>query len=110
MALSHADKLKHCVGCRDDFYNHDGRGMGGGKCWMLPKAKLVTRFKTHRDAMPAHYGSFEQVKVFQCKNGGGWYYPSTLPAFVKLEEVIGSPAWRRKTAVAEGRVRGRQKT
>lgn len=96
MGMREDDKVKLCVGCRDDFYNHGGRGLGGGRCWNLKGAKLVTRFRIHRDAMPAHHGSFEQMKVFACKNGEGWFYYEKLPDFVKLEDVINSPEWKKK--------------
>lgn len=29
---------KHCVGCRDNYYNHPPGGTG---CWSLPDAKMV---------------------------------------------------------------------
>ncbi len=35
---------KHdCVGCRDDYYNH-GNNSTTGECWLLKKAKMVTRY------------------------------------------------------------------
>lgn len=32
-----------CHGCRDDFYNRDGNGMGGNGCWMFKDAKVVNK-------------------------------------------------------------------
>lgn len=71
---------KHCAGCRDDFYN-DHNPMGVKKCWLLDKAKLVRRFRTHRDAMPATPGAFKEVEVPDCMNGNGWYYLKDVPSF-----------------------------
>lgn len=76
----------HCAGCRDDFYN-DHNPMGVKECWLLKKAELVIRYRTHRDAMPASKGAFTEVRVPNCMNGNGWYYRQTLPDFVKAEDV-----------------------
>ena len=48
------DPAKHCVGCRNDYYNHDGKGMGGGQCWNLPTAKLVKARDISIDAPPPY--------------------------------------------------------
>lgn len=43
---------KHCVGCRDDFYNGN-QGPGGSKeCWSFPKAKLIRRVAVHINQRP----------------------------------------------------------
>lgn len=81
-----------CAGCRDDFYNH-GHGAAlasgsGGECWLLKDARIVKRYRTHRDAMPASKGAFTEVHVPSCKNGNGWYYVRTLPDFVKASDVV----------------------
>jgi hypothetical protein len=34
---------KHCIGCRDDYYNHDNRSTTG-ECWRLRDARLVTKY------------------------------------------------------------------
>lgn len=39
--MNEEEKLKHCAGCHDDFYNH--RGEGTGRCWSLPTMKLEMR-------------------------------------------------------------------
>lgn len=75
----------HCRGCRDDFYN--GRNpMGVQKCWMLETAKLVTRYRIHRDTRPTEVGAFKRVKVPDCYNGSPWYYYKALPDFVSQSE------------------------
>lgn len=43
--MTKGEKLKHCAGCRDDFYNGNNP-MGVKECWMLKTAKIVTRYRT----------------------------------------------------------------
>jgi hypothetical protein len=40
--MTEQEKLKHCQGCRDDFYNQ-GDNSTTGRCWKLPDMKLVWR-------------------------------------------------------------------
>ena len=42
MALSKAEKLKRCVGCRENFYNGNN-DLGVKECWMLKTARSVER-------------------------------------------------------------------
>jgi hypothetical protein len=43
--------MKHCAGCRDDFYN--GRqNVGGTTCWSLADAKLIMRKAVHMNQVP----------------------------------------------------------
>ena len=84
--VGRAATVKDCRGCRDDFYN-DHNPMGVKQCWNLKEAKMVIRYRTHRDAMPASPGAFTEVRVPSCMNGNGWYYSRTLPDFVKRENV-----------------------
>ena len=42
---------KHCVGCRDNFYNGNNP-MGVKECWMLKDAKLIWKKEVHIDQMP----------------------------------------------------------
>jgi hypothetical protein len=101
-----ARKREHCRGCRNDYYNQGNNGMGGKGCWSLPSAKLVTRFRTHRDALPASPGAFEQVRVYQCYHAPPFYFQERVQDFVKAEDVINSPAWKRKQA-RDARIRER---
>jgi hypothetical protein len=39
---------KHCVGCRENFYNGNN-SLGIQECWMLKSAKLILRKAVHRD-------------------------------------------------------------
>lgn len=50
--------VKHCAGCKDDFYN--GKNPHGVKeCWMLKSAKLAPRLLIHIDQPPPYL----EVKV-----------------------------------------------
>jgi len=42
---------KHCVGCRDNFYNGNN-DLGVRQCWSLKSAKLVMRKEVHVDQVP----------------------------------------------------------
>lgn len=52
--MSKVDPAKHCPGCRDDYYNHGGRGMGGGQCWNLTSATLVKARDVPTDMPPPY--------------------------------------------------------
>ena len=47
---------KHCLGCYNDFYNHNNMGMnmatGKPECWMLKDAKIIWRKEVHIDQRP----------------------------------------------------------
>lgn len=49
--LSEQEKLKHCSGCEDDFYN-DKNPMGVKRCWGLENATLKLRKKVSVDQPP----------------------------------------------------------
>jgi hypothetical protein len=38
--MTKREKLKHCTGCRDNFYNGHN-DLGVSECWSLEKAKMV---------------------------------------------------------------------
>lgn len=51
--LSTKEKLKHCAGCHDNFYNcASNSGSSTGLCWSLPTMKLVLRKEVHIDQRP----------------------------------------------------------
>jgi hypothetical protein len=62
-------KLKHCVGCRDNFYN--GRG-DGQFCWLLDKAKLVKKKQVALDQRPPW--NQPPVKVLDCYRKQGYVF------------------------------------
>jgi len=46
-------KLKHCVGCHDNFYNCAAHsGSSTGLCWSLPSMKLILRKEVSIDQRP----------------------------------------------------------
>lgn len=78
------DKQKYCAGCGDDFYNHRGDGQ---KCWDLPKAKVVTRYKLGWWTQPDWKGAFAKVETLSCHHERGKFaFYEKLPDFVTQEE------------------------
>lgn len=77
---------KHCIGCRDDFYN-DKNPMGVKKCWGLKTAKMVTRFRIGTWTQPTQPYAFTKCKVPSCFHRDGEHYYEKLPSFVKAKEV-----------------------
>jgi hypothetical protein len=49
--MPESEKLGHCAGCHDDFYNQAGNS-SGGRCWMLAKMTLVQRKEVSIDQRP----------------------------------------------------------
>ena len=45
--------VKHCEGCRDDFYNGNNP-YGVKECWHLKTATLAPRLLIHFDRMPPY--------------------------------------------------------
>lgn len=45
-----------CLGCIDDFYNHDGNSFTG-QCWCLDSAVMKKVRLVHVDEMPPHRGT-----------------------------------------------------
>lgn len=68
-----ADKQRYCSGCRNDYYNHDGNGMNGGKCWSLKDAEVVTRYKIGWWTQPLNAQCFTKVKTLDCHSAPGKY-------------------------------------
>ncbi len=72
---------KHCHGCRNDFYNCEGANLAPGRrCWSMDTAKLVRRFRIHRDMPTVSPGAFVEVKVPSCFHATGWVFFDALPA------------------------------
>lgn len=58
---------KHCVGCKNNFYNGGGR-----ECWSLETAKVVTKYAIHMDAPMGDRKNFRKVSIPNCFYGGGY--------------------------------------
>lgn len=63
----------YCQGCRDNFYNHGNNPLGVSQCWMLKKAKVVTRWKLGWWTSPVTPGAFVQIKTYNCHHAPGQY-------------------------------------
>lgn len=84
--MTDADKMKHCKGCKNDFYNGNNP-LGVRCCWALKDAKLGTRYEIGTWTTPDSRGAFREVKRFQCYHAKGLHYYVNLPSFVKAEDV-----------------------
>lgn len=49
--MTKSEKLKHCAGCRDNYYNC-GNNFTTGYCWMIDKMKIVWRKEISIDQRP----------------------------------------------------------
>lgn len=58
-----------CIGCRDDFYNHNRMGLneasGEPRCWSLDDAKFVQRVRIGINERPPYRK--KPVKVLNCR-------------------------------------------
>lgn len=50
--MTKSEKLKHCRGCRDDYYNIPGNTFSGDCCWSLETMKLIWRKAVPIDLRP----------------------------------------------------------
>lgn len=82
--------VARCYGCTDDFYNRDEGQLlaAGGRCWSLKTAKLVTRFRIHRDSMPEWKNAYTEMEVPHCYRQPGFSFQDQLPNFVSLSNVV----------------------
>lgn len=65
------EKLKHCIGCHNDYYNGRER-CGGRDCWHLSGANLVLRRRVHMDDMPPH--THKPQQFFNCRYEPGYSF------------------------------------
>lgn len=84
--MNDVEKLRHCVGCEDNFYNGNNP-MGVQRCWALKAMKIETRYQIGTWTTPDSKGAFTQVKVPTCYHAKGLHYYRALPSFVKPEDV-----------------------
>ncbi len=68
-----AGDIKHCAGCRDDYYNHGDNGFNGKGCWNLKDAEVVTRYRIHWWTAPTVPGAFKKVTTNSCHNEPGQF-------------------------------------
>ncbi len=73
MSLSVSQKLKHCTGCHDNFYNNGGNSLKkDGLCWSIHSAKLVMRKRVHIHQRPPW--NQKAQKYLDCIHGNGYVY------------------------------------
>lgn len=88
--------LRHCAGCRNNFYNHNGIG-----CWMRPDAQVITRYEIHMDAPMNILENWNEVERPDCYQTGG-YSGSGYAIF----DEVSSSAIPREQAEAKEKARG----
>lgn len=75
-----------CRGCDDNFYNLDGNSTTG-RCWLLERAKLVTRYRIGWWTQPTQTGAYQKVETYDCHHAPGKYaLHEELPDFITAEE------------------------
>lgn len=67
--MTKAEKLRHCVGCEQNFYNGNNP-MGVKECWSLKTARLVKRVRVSLSQRPPW--NQPPVSVFQCRQERGF--------------------------------------
>jgi hypothetical protein len=80
---------KHCVGCRDDFYNRSELAPNG-RCWNRATAKVITRYAIGTWTQPTQPGAYTETRKPDCYHQQGTHYHNKLPDFVKCEDVVRS--------------------
>lgn len=68
--MTKTDKLRHCAGCRDDFYNGKN-SIGVHECWNLESARVVKR-KFVPIHMAPPYDSLPARKTLSCHKRQGF--------------------------------------
>lgn len=72
-----AEKLKRCVGCRDDFYNGKN-DLGVPECWLLDSARPVTRTRVGIWQDPPYTWRPEQTLSCHHPEGAVWIKPDDV--------------------------------
>lgn len=75
--MTKTDKLKMCIGCRDNFYNGNNP-YGVKECWALKTAKVVQRVEVSIHQVPPW--KQPPSKYLSCYHSQGYCYidPKTL--------------------------------
>lgn len=97
------DKLPLCGGCGDDYYNRDGHSTTG-RCWMLPKAKVVTRYRLGWWTRPTEPGAYTKVVTLDCHRATGQYALHEQPSqhAVDRDSLLAEEAYDPRPAMQEG--------
>lgn len=68
--------VSRCRGCHDDFYNR-----GDKRCWSLESARIVRRWRIHRNMAPTVREAFTEVEVYHCRTETNYVFQEKLPSF-----------------------------
>lgn len=63
--------VKHCVGCRDNFYNGNNT-LGVNQCWRLEDALVIPRRRVRMDERPPWTAAPEPLP--QCYHASGYIF------------------------------------
>ncbi len=80
--------VKHCAGCRDNFYNSGNSTTG--RCWSRDKAKLEWRIPVGMQESPP-YKNKKAKRVPNCWHGSGPY----RTIWIKREALDSNGFWKR---------------
>lgn len=73
---------KHCIGCRDDFYNGKNN-LGVKECWCLKDAKLVTRYRLSVSTPMNIRSAYQKVRRPHCYNEPHYVHLREIPHYAK---------------------------
>lgn len=83
MVASKEEKLKYCVGCKDNFYNSNN-DMGIKECWSLKTAKICKRYRIGWWVPMDKKENFELVTTLSCHiETGKNLFISEIPKHLK---------------------------
>jgi len=86
----------HCSGCYNNFYN-DNNPYGVKRCWSLPTARMVTKFKLYSNVPMWIHEAYRKVRVPSCYHENGVVYLNAIPDYAK------TPEQRKEVLANEGR-------
>lgn len=73
---------KHCVGCKDNFYNGNNE-YGIKKCWLLDRAKLKVRFAIGINTPMGQKSGYIKVTKPSCYTKKGSVFLQEVPSYAK---------------------------
>ena len=72
-----------CTGCYNDFYNHRTNCDGKSECWLFKNAKIITRYKIHKDTPQDKPSRFFKVEKPNCYLQQDFSFYNELPSHLK---------------------------
>ena len=74
--------VKHCAGCRDDFYNGNNP-LGVTECWMRTRGTMKTRYQLHCDTPMNRRSGYQKVKVPSCYHKPRYVHVDAIPEYAR---------------------------